>query len=84
MKGILEIKTEDEFLIIQTLKNGTRLEYVEITGKAKVMMDKEKGNHGKMYALLGSLSGLGSKALKDMKGVDVSLAETLGFFFLLA
>ena len=34
------------------------------------MMDKEKGNHGKMYALLGSLAGLPSKAIKDMKGVS--------------
>lgn len=83
MKGRLEIKTEDSFLITQHLKGGETIDYKEITGQAKVTMDKEKGEYGKMYALLGSLSGLGSAALRKMNGRDVSLAETIGFFFLM-
>ena len=83
MRGRLEIVTDDNFLIIQHLKGGEKVEYKEITGKSKVVMDKEKGEYGKMYALLGSLSGLGQTAIKKMNGRDVSLAETIGFFFLM-
>jgi len=83
MNGTVEIETEEGYLVTQHLKNGSKIEYKEITGKSKLQMDKQKGNFGKVYALLGSLSGLGAKPFSDMKGKDISIAETLGFFFLM-
>ena len=81
--GRLEITIDDKLVITQNVKGGQTIEYQEVTGKAKMEMDKEKGNYGKVYALLGSLSGLGGGAFKKLSGKDLSLAETLGAVFLL-
>jgi plasmid stabilization system protein ParE len=82
--GRLSVKLEDGIKIIQTLKNGESIEYREIDGVAKTeMAGKQADDHyGKSYALMGSLSGLGEGAIKQLKGVDLSLAEVLGLIFL--
>ena len=82
--GRLEVKTDNEIKVIQTLRNDTKIEYREIDGKAKVQMagKKEDDYYGKSYALMGSLSGLGENAISQLKGVDLSLAEVLGMIFL--
>jgi hypothetical protein len=84
MKGRLEIKIEEEFQVIQTTKNGEKIIYREIDGKAKTSManKEEKDYYGKSYALMGSLSNLGESAITSMKGVDLSLVEVLGMIFL--
>lgn len=80
----LQIKIEEEIKVIQTCKNGTIIEYKEIDGNAKMAMAgrDEKDYYGKSYDLMGSLSNLGTKAISNMKGVDLSLVETLGMIFL--
>lgn len=81
----LEIKIEDGIKIIQKLRDGTKvIEYREIDGKAKTEMAGKKvdDNYGKAYALMGALSGLGESAIKNLKGVDLSLCEVLGLIFL--
>lgn len=89
-KGRLKISEDEAGLkITQLLKNPTgdvkEIGYSEISGQSKLAM-KGKGeddNHGRMYALLGSLSGLGEMAFAKLKGVDLSIAECLGLYFLL-
>jgi Glu-tRNA(Gln) amidotransferase subunit E-like FAD-binding protein len=81
----LQVITENGIKIIQTLKsNKSTVEYREIDGKSKMAMagKDEKDYYGKSYALMGSLSGLGENAISNMKGVDLSLVETLGMIFL--
>jgi hypothetical protein len=81
----LQVITEDGIKIIQKLKsNGSTVEYREIDGKSKMAMagKDEKDYYGKSYALMGSLSGLGENVISNMKGVDLSLVETLGMIFL--
>ena len=83
--GRLEVKIENGIKIIQKLRDGTKtIEYREIDGKAKTEMAGKKvdDNYGKAYALMGALSGLGEGAIKNLKGVDLSLAEVLGLIFL--
>jgi hypothetical protein len=87
--GRLEIV--EECNIVQTLKNpGTdggavTVTYGELSGRAKMEMGKksETDHHGRMYALLGSLSGLGDAGIAKLKGADLSVAECLGLVFML-
>lgn len=82
--GRLEVKLENGIQIIQTLRNGSKLTYREIDGVAKTEMagKDEKDHYGKAYCLMGSLCGLGDGAIKQLKSVDLSLAEVLGLIFL--
>jgi hypothetical protein len=85
IRGRLEIsEVEGEFLIIQTTRKGQRITYREIDGQAKMESDKagDGQNHGRIYSLLGYLSGDGQDAIKQLKGPDLSLAENLGAAFL--
>lgn len=87
-KGNLEFSNDDNIKIVQHLKkplgeSGT-IEYRELDGKAKVAM-KDKADtdyYGRIYSLLGSLSGLGETAIIGLKGSDLSVAECLGVLFL--
>jgi hypothetical protein len=85
--GRLEITNVDGIKIVQTLKNpigeSQTIEYGRIVGKAKIAMKgKVDDDYGKMYALLGSLSGLGEVAIQKLEGPDLSIAECLGLLFL--
>jgi hypothetical protein len=84
--GRLEVG-EDGCTLIQTLRNppgeANTITYGEMSGKAKVAMKgKDINDHfGRMYSMLGSMSGLGENAIMGLKGVDLSLAESLGVLF---
>lgn len=83
--GRLEVKSDnDDFKVIQILKNGKRLEYREIDGVAKTQMAGKDVNdmYGKTYSLMGSLCGQGEAVIKNLKGVDLALSEVLGLVFL--
>lgn len=85
--GRLEIGADDKngIQVMQTLRRGgDPIIYREIDGNAKTAMAGKKtdDHYGKAYALLGSLSNLGETAIKNLKGVDLSLAEVLGLIFL--
>ena len=81
-KGKLEITEKDDGIsVIQTLRNGEKITYAEISGRHKISMgDKEE--YGKIYALMGSLSGLGEKAISSFKGADLGLVECLGTLYI--
>ncbi len=88
-KGRLTITCQDEIKIKQILAKSyggevNELEYEELAGKHKLSMGKKKNtdHYGRMYALLGSLTGMGETAIAKLKGSDLSTAESLGFLFL--
>ena len=90
-KGRLEIKDEDgEMIVLQRLtakyKNRTELKYKPLSGSAKIAQSKFKSDdhNGRMYAMLGSMSGEGASAIIGLKGPDLTTAECLGGLFLLA
>lgn len=60
------------------------IEYRELDGRAKKAMQKCNSDdlNGRLYELLGALSGLGSRAIASLKGVDLSTAECIGFVFM--
>jgi hypothetical protein len=90
-RGRLEITdTDGEPIIRQLLRSKygsgkTEIVYKPVTGQAKVAMGRKKENDqtGRIYALLGSLSGDGESTFLGLKGADLVLAENLGLVFLL-
>lgn len=62
----------------------SEIKYEELSGMHKVAMKSKKGedHYGRMYALLGSLSGLGEMGIMKLKGADLSVAESVGIIFL--
>ena len=86
--GRVEISNEGGIKVKQHLRNPAgevaTIDYAEISGKAKIATGgkTENDHYGRIYALLGSVSGLGETAILSLKGVDLSLAECLGAYFL--
>lgn len=68
------------------LKKGAVLTCCELSGKAKVEMSRrpEGDMHGRIYALIGSLSGIGFNGIQELTGRDLVVVENLGIVFLLA
>jgi hypothetical protein len=88
-KGRLEITENDTgVIVVQHITdregNGDTITYGVVAGKHKVAMkDKaDTDNYGKIYALMGSLSGLGETAIQKLQGVDSGIVECLGGFYL--
>jgi hypothetical protein len=88
-EGLVEIALKDGALTItQALVKPPgevkTIEYGEVHGKHKTAMDGkgDDSNYTKIYALMGSLSGLGDTAIKALKGKDLSVVECLGTVFL--
>lgn len=85
-QGKLEISiVEGTIKVIQNLKSsdGETVEYAELKGRHKVGMGKksENDNHGRLYALLGSITGLGEQAVLKLRGADLGLAESIGAYY---
>ena len=82
--GRLEIK--EDHSVVQRIASGAELIYRELDGKAKVAMGTcdEGDHHGKLYAMMGSLSSAGTDAIQQLKGPDNTAVESLGILFLLA
>jgi len=87
IKGRLEITKEDGNLRIkQNLHehsgDATEIIYGKLNGSAKASMKDNMSNNEKLYALMGSLSGLTVNAIKKLEGLDHSTMENLGLVFL--
>lgn len=82
--GRLKVDFTDGITVTQILRSGEELKYREIDGKAKAATaGKEKDDfYGRIYAIMGSLCGLGENGILKLKGVDISLCEVLGAIFL--
>jgi hypothetical protein len=89
MLGKIEIREEADTIIVnQHLKKPMGeikiIEYAELGGKHKVAMKDKGANdfYGRLYAMLGSISGLGETAIVGLKGTDLSACEALGVLYL--
>lgn len=86
--GLLEVKDDDKgFKVIQHMQSGNKdadLVYREIDGQAKIASaGVAKGdNYGRIYSIMGSLSGVGSAGIEKLKGFDLSVCEALFNVFL--
>jgi len=88
-KGRLEIReSESGVELVQTFKfpmgEKSSMVYGVLTGKTKVSLKtkSEQDPFGRMYALAGSLTGIGDDGIMALKGPDLSLAECIGCLFL--
>lgn len=79
--GRVEITNDDGLKIIQIV-GEEKLEYKELDGKCKILTDKYDGNYAKIYAMAGYLNGLGLDGMKNLKAVNLSIAESIGMLFL--
>lgn len=87
-KGRLDIKFTDAGApsFVQTLKFSKQtIRYSGVSAKAKTEMgSKETTNHnGRIYAMMGALSDVGEDGILELEGVDMSVVETLGAFFMI-
>jgi hypothetical protein len=92
-KGKIEIEVSNDSLIVkQTLSRppkilgGNMLSYREIRGIDKVMVGKNSNPNNsveRQFTLLAALSAQDIKVFHEMRAGDVSVAETIGSFFLL-
>ncbi len=86
-RGTVEISLNDDedIIVTQTIplkdESETKIVYGALSGKNKKAMSKQE-DYGKIYALLGSLSGLGDTAISKLKGAHLSVAECIGMLFL--
>ena len=89
-RGLVEFKEEeDTFNVYQNLIKPLQgitspIKYKEPTGHSKIAMKESENTdyYGKMYNLLGGMSGEGKKPFLKMKGQDLSIAESLALLFL--
>ena len=60
------------------------LVYRELSGAAKVAMKNSKSDdlYGKIYSLVGSLTGLGKEGITQLTGRDLSTAESIGMLLM--
>lgn len=83
--GALDIERDEngKMLVNQMLANGERLQYREISAKAKLAMEKFKPEAGysRIYAFMGSLCGLGKGGIEKLEARDLAIVEVLGAVF---
>lgn len=65
-------------------KAPSRLLYREVNGKSKKAIKESEGvgEYGMMYKFLAALAGDDLYIVEQLKGVDIGLAESLGYLFL--
>ena len=88
-RGSLEVSrdADQKLLVTFNLSDGkTSIVFHEVGARHKLAMDKVKGgeSYGRIYALMGSLSGLGSAAIERLPARDLAVVESLGMVFLTA
>lgn len=68
----------------QTLRSGEILTWAELQGKHKLAIDAhgDGKNYGRMFSLAGALTGVGEAGIIKLRGVDLSLVESIGTIFL--
>jgi hypothetical protein len=87
-RGVLEVTRDanERIQIVQTLTaaGSTPLTYGELGARHKLAMDKVKSgeNYHRIYALMGSLCGVGSAGIEKLPARDLSVVEVLGTVFL--
>lgn len=86
MEGSVSIKTHQEGYpeITQKLRSGEVLVYRELRGQDRSAMGKVELSdiYGRIYAICGSLTGVGSGAIETIKSWDLIVLESIGFLFI--
>jgi len=82
VKNIIEFEFDDDGPKIKhTTISGAELVYGVVSGTAKREMGKVGDNNiDRIYALMGSLSGVGTEAITKLKGRDNAIVEALAVF----
>lgn len=85
--GYFEIVESDKgFCVMQRLKSNPEdtFTYKELNGEAKLAMSSKKEDDvsGRIYAMLGSLSGEGAAVIAQFKSSDLKRAEHFGSILL--
>lgn len=83
--GTVEV-TEDadsRLSVVQHLPSGATLTYGELGAKHKLAMDRvpREESYKRIYALMGSLCGLGPTAIEKLSAKDLAVVEVLGTVF---
>ena len=83
--GTLEIERDPDgkMKVSQSLRGGQVLQYAEISAKAKLAMEKFPSDAGysRIYAFMGSLSGVGKAGVEKLGPKDLAIVEVLGTVF---
>lgn len=83
-KGRLEIDTSDGTPVVtQFVTGGKAVKWGKLNGNALVATDGAKGAVGKMAAMAGSLTNLGTAWYGKLEGKDLSTANAVVSLFLL-
>lgn len=84
--GVVEIVRDGsgKMTVVQTISNGEKLTYGEVSSKAKLAAEKFDQNAGysRIYAFMGSLAGCGDTAIKKLPARDLGIVEVLGTVFM--
>lgn len=84
-EGKVEIRrgTGEKLEVVHNTVSGSQLVYGEVGAAAKLAMDKHPGDqhYARTYAMLGSLSGVGSAGIQKLGPKDLAVAEILGTLF---
>lgn len=86
MNGIIEITGDNGLKITQMLQNPpgdvSTLEYGRVSGKSRVSMKDGGSEYERCYQLVGSVTGVGAKAIQNLDIRDLKYCEALGVLFL--
>jgi len=81
-QGKVEIEIGESIAVVQHTENCGTLRYGQVSARARVAMDREKGESARLYAYLAALSKTEVSKLYNLEGIDLSIAELLGLLFL--
>lgn len=85
-EGRVEIRRgEGEKLeVVHNLKGGLAVVYGEVNATAKLAMDKypAEARYARVYAMMGSLSSLGSEGIQKFHVRDLAVVDILGSLFM--
>lgn len=86
--GICEIKKNESgdvhIIHYRPGKTPSQIVYKTLTGRAKIAMGPKKQTdaYGRIYALMGIISGLGEDFITDLPASELKITEAIGLFFL--
>lgn len=84
--GKLQIERDKDgkLIVIHNLVGGEQVTYREINSKAKLAMERfdPTAGYSRIYAFMGSLSGVGKTGIEKFHPNDLSCVEVLGTVFL--
>lgn len=84
-RGVLEIAedADGKVTVIHHIPKAEPIVYGELGAKHKLAMDRvpAEESYRRIYALMGSLCGLGQSAIEKMSAKDLAVVEVLGTVF---